>query len=239
VLNKRLTQNPIKIKIPNGATIKSTHVAEIDLPMLRPAARKAHIVPALDNCSLLSLGQLCDAGYIILLEANTLSVLDASEAILAGSRDHSTGMWHITLPSASTTHTSHHVGKQSTANLVAFAHATLFSPSLSTLEKALNNGYLTNFPGLNAQSLRKFPPASVLMAKGHLDQTRKNQRPTRQGTHIEPDRDNPINSPTISLHLPTPPKLSNVTAPSQIPLDKSILTRLAASSRRLVPAKTI
>jgi hypothetical protein len=59
---------------------------------------------------------------------------------------------------------SRHVGKQSTAGLVAFAHATLFSPSLSTLEKALNNGYLTNFPGLNAQSLRKFPPASVPVA---------------------------------------------------------------------------
>jgi hypothetical protein len=43
VLNKRLTQNPIKIKIPNGVTIESTHVAEIDLPMLRPAARKAHL----------------------------------------------------------------------------------------------------------------------------------------------------------------------------------------------------
>jgi hypothetical protein len=162
VLNKRLTRNPIKIKIPNGATIKSTHIAEIDFPMLRPAARKAHIVPALNNCSLL--GQLCDAGYNILLEANTSSVLDAGEAILTGSRDHSTGMWRITLPSASTTHMSHHVGKQSTADLVAFAHATLFSPSLSTLEKALNNGYLANFSGLNAQSLRKFPPASVPVA---------------------------------------------------------------------------
>jgi hypothetical protein len=193
VLNKRLTRNPIKIKIPNGATIESTHITEIDRPMLRPTARKAHIVPALDNCSLLSLGQLCDPGCSILPEANTLSMLDAGEAILPGSRDHSTGMWHIILPSASSTHMSHHVGKQSTANLAAFAHATLFSPSLSTLEKAPNNGYLTNFPGLNAQSLRKVPPASVPMAKGHLDQTRKNQRSTRQGTHIEPDRDDPIN----------------------------------------------
>jgi hypothetical protein len=57
VLNKRLTTDPIKIKNPNGATIESPHIAEVDLPILRPAARKAHIVPALDNCSLLSLGQ--------------------------------------------------------------------------------------------------------------------------------------------------------------------------------------
>jgi hypothetical protein len=192
VLKKRLTRNPIKI-IPNGATMESTHLAEIDLPMLPPATHKAHIVPALDNCSLLLLGQLCDVGYNILLEANTLSVLDAGEAILTGSRDHSTGMWHITLPSAGTLQMSHHVGKPSTADLAAFAQATLFSPLLSTLEKALNNGYLTNFPGLNAQSLQKFPPASVPIAKGHLDQTPKNQRSTRQGTHIASDRDDPIN----------------------------------------------
>jgi hypothetical protein len=160
--------------------------------MLRPAARKAHIVPALDNCSLLSLGQLCDAGYTILLEADTLSVLDDGSAILTGGRDHSTGMWNIALPTASLTHLSNHIGKQSTADMVAFAHATLFSPALATLEKALHLGFLTNFPGLTTQSLRKFPPASVPTAKGHLDQTRMNQRSTRQGTTITPDRDDPL-----------------------------------------------
>jgi hypothetical protein len=41
------------------------------------------------------------------------------------------------------------------ANLVAFAHATLFSPALSTLEKALDKGYLINFPGLTPQNLRR------------------------------------------------------------------------------------
>jgi hypothetical protein len=134
---------------------------------------------------------------------------------------------------------SHHVGKQSTTDLVAFAHATLFSPSLSTLEKALNNGYLTNFPGLNAQSLRKFPPASAPKAKGHLDQTPKNQGSTQQGTHIEPDRDNPINGTDDFTPPADTPKRSDVTAQSQRPLDKSILTSLAASSHHLVPATTI
>ena len=95
--------------------------------MLRPAARKAHIVLALDNCSLLSLGQLCNAGYTILLEADTLSVLDDGSAIITGSQDHSTGMWNmIALPTASPTHLSNHIGKQSTADMVAFAHALSF-----------------------------------------------------------------------------------------------------------------
>jgi hypothetical protein len=188
--------------VPPSSPLTLLKSAEVDLPMLRPAARKAHIAPALDNCSLLSLGQLCDAGYHILLKADTLSVLDAGETILTGTRNHSNGMWQIALPVTGPTHVSNHIGKQSAAELVAFAHATLFSPSLSTLEKALTKGYLTNFHGLDAQALRKYPPASVPMAKGHLDQSRKNQRSTR----IEPDTDDPMHGLDDSMPTSDPSK---------------------------------
>jgi hypothetical protein len=59
------------------------------------------------------------------------------------------------------------------------AHSSLFSPVLSTLETALEIGYVTNFPGLTAKTLRKHPPKSIAMTKGHQDQTRKNQRLTK------------------------------------------------------------
>jgi hypothetical protein len=107
------------------------------------------------------------------------------------------------------------------------------------LEKALKNGYLTNFPGLNAQSLRKFPPASVPMAKGHLDQTCKSNDPLDRAPASSQTAMTLSTAPTISIHLLTPPKPSNVTAPSQSPLDKSILTRLDDSSCRPVLATTI
>jgi hypothetical protein len=101
-------------------------------------------------------------------------------------------MWHIALPDASPTHQSNHIGQQSTADLVAFAHATLYSPVLGTLEKALNIGWLTNFPGLSTHTLRKHPPASTSTTKGHMDQARMNQRSTRKVTTIKPDTDDPI-----------------------------------------------
>jgi hypothetical protein len=72
------------------------------------------------------------------------------------------------------------IGSATPAQLVAFAHATLFSPALSMLGLALNKGYLTNFPGLTAKTLRKYPPQSFPMVKGHLDQTQKNQATTKQ-----------------------------------------------------------
>ena len=65
-------------------------------------------------------------GYTILLEANKLSMLDDGTSILTGRCNHSTGMWQIDLNTANPTHMSHHIGKQSIADVVAFAHATLF-----------------------------------------------------------------------------------------------------------------
>ena len=76
-----------------------------------------------------------------------------------------------------------------------------FSPALSTLSTALTKGYLTNFPGLSLQLLRKHPPHSVAMVKGHLDQTRKNQRSTQAPAEPSPtDTDDsfPSNPPELN-----------------------------------------
>jgi hypothetical protein len=40
--------------------------------------------------------------------------------------------------------------------------------------------------GLTAQTLNKYPPQSVAMVKGHLDQTRKNQQSTKRTTPPTP-----------------------------------------------------
>ena len=65
------------------------------------------------------------------------------------------------------------------AEMVAYSHSALFSPTLSTLQKALDRGYITGFPGLNPQTLKKYPPQSLAIHKGHMDQTRANQQSTQ------------------------------------------------------------
>jgi hypothetical protein len=71
------------------------------------------------------------------------------------------------------------VGSATPAELVAFAHAALFSPTLRTLEQALQKRFLVNFPDLTSTKLRKYPPRSYATLKGHLDQTRQNQHSTK------------------------------------------------------------
>ena len=200
VINKRVTANPIGIANPNGAIMYSTHEADLDLPSLPLAARRVHIVPALQSASLLSMAQLCDAGCQVTFDATSVRVHLNDALLLTGIRAPATGLWHLNLTAEATetnalaeanelracteTPLLHHsyaaLHSATPAELVTFAHASLFSPALSTLQKALERGYLPNFMGLTTKSLRQHPPQSVAMVKGHLDQTRKNLRSTKQ-----------------------------------------------------------
>jgi hypothetical protein len=185
--------------------MQSTHVGQLDLPMLRPAARQAHVVPALHNCSLLSMGTVCDAGYTISLDEHDIRIQDKGKTILSGKRRNDTGMWHIDLPMPNV-QVANALGEPKISELVAFAHSALFSPALSTLEIPLAKGFITNFPGLTATNLRRHPPVSRPMDKGHLDQARKNHRSTKPAiiepddNHVDIDEYHPEPSNTKSHH---------------------------------------
>jgi hypothetical protein len=96
----------------------------------------------------------------------------------------------------------------SPSQLAAFAHAALFSPSLSTLTKALSKNYICNFPGLSQFLLSKFPPNSVATAKGHLDQTHRNFCSTKPKPNSKPTKPTP-NHPSGSALLALPNLESN------------------------------
>ena len=119
--------------------------------------------------------------------ATNVIVSHANQIVLTGLRTPVTRLWQFTMPTQAeptspkpiVETTLATIGSAMPAKLIRFAHATLFSPALSTLEEALKKGYLTNFPGFTAKLLQKHPPQSFAMVKGHLDQTRKNQSTTK------------------------------------------------------------
>jgi hypothetical protein len=144
-----------------------------------------------------------------------MSVFDNDTVILVGYRNATNGLWHVDLAPPATIHMANAIGDPSSADLVAFSLATLFLPVLSTLENALIRCWLINFPGLTLEALRKHPPRSIAMAKGHLDQSRKNQRSTKP-------------APTVIPPEPIPPTLS---ATDSSP-DQSTNCSLAQSTKR-------
>jgi hypothetical protein len=55
--NKIKSRNPLTVRLPNGATMESSHTVEFDIPELNAAASKAHVILGMANRSLLSVGQ--------------------------------------------------------------------------------------------------------------------------------------------------------------------------------------
>jgi hypothetical protein len=55
-LNKVKSRTPLTVRLPNGATMESSHTADLDIPELNAAASKSHVFTGIVNHSLLSVG---------------------------------------------------------------------------------------------------------------------------------------------------------------------------------------
>jgi hypothetical protein len=78
--------------------MESSHTAELDIPELNAAASKAHVPPGMANHSLLSVGKLCDEGYIVTFKQAEVTICDSGNSqILSDPRDLNTGLWRINL----------------------------------------------------------------------------------------------------------------------------------------------
>jgi hypothetical protein len=76
------------VRLPNGATMESSHTADLDIPELNAAASKAHVFPGMAHRSLLSVGQLCDEGYIVTFQQDTVTICNSENSkLLSGPRD--------------------------------------------------------------------------------------------------------------------------------------------------------
>jgi hypothetical protein len=72
--NKLLAETPLEVRLPNGATIASTHTATLNKNSFPHAARQAHILPGLDQHSLLYVVQMCDSGCVVTFTATKVAV---------------------------------------------------------------------------------------------------------------------------------------------------------------------
>jgi len=199
----------------------ATHTAELDLPNLPVQARTAHIFPELGNTSLLSVGQLCDAQCTATFTDTTVTITHNNKTILQGIRTKKDNLWHAEFPNATADDNTwtlvQHKNKQKAHNvnhtqkaseLVAFAHGSFFSPAISTLQQALNKNYINHIPGLTAATLRNHPPRSIATIKGHLDQSRKNQRSTKPKVSLKPDQTDTTTTPETSATETTSTELT-------------------------------
>jgi hypothetical protein len=169
--------------------MESSHTAELNIPELNAAASIAHFSPGVANHSLLSVGQLCNKGYIVTFKNASVTVCDPQEfQIISGARDLDTGLWRINLrkdnqqmqqPVANNVFELRNTGA-----FVHYLHKSLFSPTKSALLQAVKNGHMVNWPGLTEEAINKHLKLTPATAMGHMNQRRQNIRSTSK-TAIE------------------------------------------------------
>jgi hypothetical protein len=188
-LNKVKSRTPLTVHLPNGATMESSHTAELNIPELNAAASKSHVYPGMAHHSLLSVGQLCDEGYIVTFKQALVTICDSEKSqILSGPRDLNTGLWRINLKQ-----TNNHIPEpiannvyelRNTGALVQYLHNALFSPTKSALLQAVKDGHLITWPGLTEDAINKHLKLTPATAMGHINQRRQNIRSTSKA-HVE------------------------------------------------------
>jgi len=105
--------------------------------------------------------------------------------ILQGTRTPASRLWELDICPQIPHRANTTLASANVADLVAFAHAALFSPALSTLEEALHHQHVPEFAGLSLQSLQQYPQLSDATIKGHLDQTHQNLQSTKLPTPFD------------------------------------------------------
>eukprot|EP00956_Cyclotella_meneghiniana_P014140 scaffold21040_cov41-Cyclotella_meneghiniana.AAC.5 len=226
VINQHPTNNPLRINLPDGTYITSTHTCNLNIPWLPNSMTEAHIVPGLTHDSLVATKKFCDAGCKVIFDADECHIHYKDRVVLTGSRDKKTGLWIVPInpivPNKDTIGPldlaiapQQHIA----ANVytlpykqqqLKYMHQAFFSPPVHTLIKAINNGQLEGIPFMKADLIRKYLAPSPATLKGRMKRPRTGIRSTRakQKQSITPLR-------------PQPPSPSVATTPHVIPVEST------------------
>ena len=153
--NIRTLINGPSIIQPVKTTLQVNKSGQIPLHYkLSKPASSAYIVPKLRNSSLLSIGKLCDDNCTAVFTKDNLFIFKNNELLIQGFRNSSDGLWDVLVPTLTTNSSDiidHHKTKTQSINyiiqadkcktdLAKYYHACCFSPCISTLTKAIQNG---------------------------------------------------------------------------------------------------
>jgi hypothetical protein len=185
------------VRLPKGATMESSHTADLDIPELNAAASKAHVLPGMAHHYILSVGKLRDEGYIVTFRRDTVKICNSENSkLLSGPRDDTAGLWRINLKQ-----TNNHIPDpiannvyelRNTAALVHYLHKSLFSQTKAAMLQAVTDGHLITQPGLTEDAINKHLKLTLATAMGHMNQRRQNIRSTSKAPAEKqqtPDKD--------------------------------------------------
>jgi hypothetical protein len=147
--------------------------------------------------SLLSVGQLCNEGYIVTFQQDKVTICNSDNSkLLSGPRDANTGLWRINLKQPNKTipdPIANNVYELcNTGALVHYLHKALLIPTKAAMLQAVKDGHLITWPGLTEHAFNKHLKLTPATAIGHMNQRLQNIRSTSKAsieTQQSPDTD--------------------------------------------------
>jgi hypothetical protein len=142
--DKQAAHVPLKVNMPNGTTIQSSHTCSLLLTDLPQQARQAHILPRLVHNSLISVGQLCNNKCSVTFTQDQVTVSRNGKNVMNGSRDPKSRLWQVNLKQKmkpEIVQCNHAHDNNNQKDLINDLHAACLSPVKSTWIKAIKNGF--------------------------------------------------------------------------------------------------
>ena len=182
---KKVTFGPT-VTLPDMSTIQADQQGFLPLPnSISPEGSKAHVFEDITNASLISIGQLCDDGCEATFDKEKMNVSKNGKKILTGVRNLSDGLWDVKLQPNSLKINAIIRKDKSKVELAEYLHACAGSPPISSFLRAIKNGNLITWPGIDSVNFSKFLKPKIATAKGHLNQEKKNLQSTKPKIKIE------------------------------------------------------
>jgi hypothetical protein len=179
------------VALPDATVLESSHHCNLDLPLPK-AATSAYTIPGMKNHSLMSLTQLCNAGCKIIMDKDELVVIYKGMVVMNGIKNKQNGLWYLPIkqdateityaihddrrPTQQTANSVYHTS--TLAETIQFIHQCMFSPTVDTFCRAIDNDQLIGFPAITSAQVQKYLPESTATAKGHMNRQRKGVRST-------------------------------------------------------------
>jgi hypothetical protein len=147
----------------------------------------AHVFPALENNSLLSVGQVLNEGYSVTFTIDDVTIFNKiGKEILKGDRDMDTVFWRIELrkemqhnPIAPENYVYE---LRSNVALVNYLHKKMFSPTKESFIKAVKQGHLATWPGLTEDAINKHLKLMPATDMGYMNQKMAEHQFHKQGS---------------------------------------------------------
>lgn len=172
----------VEIILPNKEILKSSHSANLNLPMLSDIATTAHIVPGLRK-SLLAFGPLCDDGCEIRLTKSLATVVKNDKVIMTGTRSGKNQLWFMDLNSNIenisnnavseslhavniSTHYIPEITQKSIKSKLKWFVGAMGNPVKTTFKNAIKKEWLS-LPGVSATNIEKHVEDSIYTVTGH------------------------------------------------------------------------